>query len=224
MYIKIDLKIFILLVIAFFTKNIEMYSLIIIFTLIHEIGHLLAGFILGFKAKDITIAPYGFDIIFKINYKDYNKKILKANVLAVKRTIIALAGPIINIIIAGTIEVLLLNSVELNILGFKSQEIIYANLIIAMFNLLPIYPLDGGRLVKEIIHLFRGLEKCYTYVKEISYISTIILTAISSIIILVYKNVLILIVLCYLWTLVIKTHKEINMKLRIYKSIKSKNI
>lgn len=219
MYIKIDIKIFILIAIAFLAKNIEMYLLLIIFTLIHEIGHLLAGFILGFKAKGITIAPYGINIVFKINYSDYNKKICKANILAVKRIIIALAGPMTNIIIAIIINIFTANNINLSMLGFNNQQMIYANLIIAIFNMLPVYPLDGGRIIKEVIQIFKGLKKSYIYIKDISYICCSIITAASSIIILMYKNILILIMICYLWMLVINIQQQIEMKLKVYKYI-----
>ena len=69
------------------------------------------------------------------------------------------------------------------------QNIMYANILIAMFNLLPIYPLDGGRILKELLHIFFGLRKSYTYTQNISEIALYVTTALSSIIILYYKNI-----------------------------------
>ena len=42
MRFRIDLKIFIFLIIFYFTKQIEIYAMIMLFALIHELGHLLA--------------------------------------------------------------------------------------------------------------------------------------------------------------------------------------
>ena len=43
MRFRIDLKIFIFLIIFYFTRQIEIYSILMLFALIHELGHLLAG-------------------------------------------------------------------------------------------------------------------------------------------------------------------------------------
>ena len=46
MRFRIDLKIFIFLIIFYFTKQIEIYAMIMLFALIHELGHLLAGILM----------------------------------------------------------------------------------------------------------------------------------------------------------------------------------
>ena len=43
MKFKIDLKIFIFLIIFLLTRQIEVYATIMFFAIIHELGHLLAG-------------------------------------------------------------------------------------------------------------------------------------------------------------------------------------
>ena len=75
MQIKIDLKIFAIILIFLITKNIGIYAILMFFALIHELGHLLCGICLGFKPKSIGIIPYGFNLGFEIKCQDYNKKI-----------------------------------------------------------------------------------------------------------------------------------------------------
>ena len=75
MSFKIDLKIFILLVLFYFTKQIHIYACLMLFAMIHEMGHLLAGLLLGMKPEKIEIKPFGFSINFRLTTKDYNKKI-----------------------------------------------------------------------------------------------------------------------------------------------------
>ena len=43
MRFKIDLRIFLFLVLFYFTKQIEMYLMILLFGFIHELGHLVVG-------------------------------------------------------------------------------------------------------------------------------------------------------------------------------------
>lgn len=57
MSIKIDLKIFLMLMIFSFLHQIEIYVMLIFFAFFHEIGHLIAGLILGYKPLRITVNP-----------------------------------------------------------------------------------------------------------------------------------------------------------------------
>ena len=99
MRIKLNLNIFLFLILFFITNQIEIYALIMIFALIHELAHLSIGILLGFEADTFRIMPYGFSIEFKTKVQDYNKKIKKSNVLSIKKMFIALAGPLMNLLI-----------------------------------------------------------------------------------------------------------------------------
>lgn len=168
--------------------------------------------------------PYGLKLKFKINITDYNKKVKRATVLSVKRAVIALAGPLVNIIIATIVSALLIYNIDINILTFTSRDIIYGNLLIAVFNLLPIYPMDGGRFIKEILHINYGIRKSYQIIQDVSWIAISVVTALASILVLYYKNIAIIFVTVYLWYLVIKNEKEINLREKIYKQFYSYNI
>lgn len=74
MRFRIDLKIFVFLIVFYFTKQIELYSTIMIFAIIHELGHLVSGLILGMKPEKIEIMPVGISISFKIKPQEYIKK------------------------------------------------------------------------------------------------------------------------------------------------------
>ena len=57
MVIRIDLKIFLFLILLYFTRQIEIYLLMMFFALLHEFGHLLAGILLKMKIKKVSIMP-----------------------------------------------------------------------------------------------------------------------------------------------------------------------
>ena len=67
-------------------------------------------------------------------------------IIEMKKMCIAVAGPLVNIVIAC-----LVNLININI--EMKELIMYVNILIAIFNLLPIYPLDGGRILKSILHI-----------------------------------------------------------------------
>ncbi len=143
MQIKVDIKIFIFFLIFLITKKIKVYGILMIFSLLHEIGHFICGLLLGFKPQKMTVLPYGLKINFRTQINDLNKKVKEGNMLSVKKIILALAGPLTNVIcviIAGFIN----KNIHI-IENDTYSNIIYANILIAIFNLLPIFPLDGRK-------------------------------------------------------------------------------
>lgn len=221
MQIKIDFKIFIIILIFLITRNIGIYAILMFFALIHELGHLLCGLLLGFKPESISIIPFGFNLGFKVKCDDYNIKIKKGSRLTVKKILIALAGPLTNLFCI--LILFIIQNVTTSINVYQFQNAIYANILIILFNLIPIYPLDGGRIMQGLIHIFIGLKESYSYIKIVTNINIILLTVIASILILYYKNIAILLVIIYLWFMVYKCNKEYNMKEKIYSKLKAKD-
>ena len=210
MRFKIDLKIFLFVIIFYFTKQIHIYALIMLFAFIHELGHLMAGILCGMKPERLEIKPYGVSISFKLFPKDYNIKIGKGSKLEIKKIFVAIAGPIINLLITLII-------VHIPIEIFTKLMIIYANVLIMIFNLLPIYPLDGGRIIKSILHILYGKKASERYINNISFITLIAITLISSIIIYVAQNIAIFIIIIVLWIMYIMEDIRYKRKLEIYK-------
>lgn len=216
MIFRIDLKIFIFLILFYFTRQIGIYSIIMLFAIIHECGHLLAGIVLNMKVKRLTLMPMGLSVEFALKTEDYNEKILKANKIEIKRLVVAIAGPLVNLLIMF-IVILIGKDTAFNMV------IIYSNLLIALFNLLPIYPLDGGRILKSILSLLCNKQKANIYINRISNIILFIITFVFSLLIYYYKNIGIVLITIYLWYIVLKENRIYNMKLRIHKLIMNKN-
>ena len=100
--------------------------------LTHELGHALQAKRLGYKLDSFFIAPYGV----KLNYKDKcfdSKDEIK----------IALAGPMVNLVLA-------ILAVSLwwiaPVTYVYLDEFVLQSIMLCLVNLLPCYPLDGGRI------------------------------------------------------------------------------
>ena len=236
MSVKIDLKIFLFLFLFLLTSQIEIYVVLLLFAIIHELGHLIMGAVLGFRPEEIKLTPVGLQMKFKMdNLKmrenistnnqlsnsssskvKNNLKINGVNTLCIKKAIIALAGPITNLLIA--VIVIIIGSFNANIINtYLYQIIIYSNFLIAIFNLIPIYPMDGGRIINETIKLFYGNKVAYKLTYIISKTVLILLTAISSVVILYIHNISIVIILAYLWYLEILEIRRYNRRKNIEK-------
>lgn len=203
MVLRIDLKIFIFFVLFYLTKQIELYATIMVLCVIHELGHVLMGIIMGLKIERLEIMPLGLSVSFKINVDDYNKKIKKGNILQLKKIAIAGAGPFTNLMM-----LLLVLNTKIDLKVVSNEILAYANILIILFNMLPIYPLDGGRILKEFIHIFEGSIKSKIYIRKISKAIMILITMIGSIGVIYIKNIAIFFIIIYLWIIVIKENRK----------------
>ena len=212
MSIKIDLKIFLFFFLFLLTSQFEIYIILFCFAILHEIGHLMAGVLLNFKPEEIRLTPMGLQISFKTQPNDINSK--------VKKAIIAIAGPITNFFIVVFVMIIMNFSSSLQNL-YIYQIIVYSNLLIGLFNLIPIYQMDGGRVLKEILSIIYGRKKAY----KITYITSktvlIIITAIASIAILYIQNIAILLIIVYLWYLEINEIRLYNRRKNIEKIVEN---
>ena len=106
--------------------------------LIHESGHAVVARINGMQGVSITLSAMG-------GYCNYSGEHRPSSELA-----ISLAGPIVNLATAGILWLVVTYQPHL-VSGFPEMVLQYgfvvfwASVVLGCFNLLPIYPLDGGQ-------------------------------------------------------------------------------
>lgn len=215
MQIKIDMKILIFVLIFFITNQIKIYILLMIFACLHELGHLIFGMILGFKPYLFEIKPIGFSVSFNNVVEDYNKKIKRGNLLELKKIFVYIAGPMVNILLS-----FILYFFNIDIL--LKSELIYLNLILAFVNLLPIYPLDGGRILKCILCIFCGLKKSYIITERVSVVVMVLILFASSILVLKVHNLGLLVIILYLVYIKMIETRRVERKLALFELIEMK--
>lgn len=202
---KIDVNFgFVLITILIcFLYKINIYFIFFISILLHEMVHMIVGVCLGLKIKKITFNPLGVCLEF-IGYRK-NKK-------TIKKIIINLSGPLFNFIFAIIIS-------YLNIEYKLKIDLFYTNLLLGIFNLLPIIPLDGGKILKEILSIKFGYKNANIYSMNISKILLIFISLSYSILIFKIKNVFLFFIIIYLWYLQIIEEKKLRTLIRVYNII-----
>lgn len=199
MRIKVDVKIFFIIILYIFMQSTKIFALTFIFILLHELGHLVTGITIGLKIKKINIHISGLSVEFENYGKQRN-----AN-----KIVVDIAGPLINII-ALVIAIII-----------KQEEIAYINLLLAIVNLLPIYPLDGGRILRTLLRTRFTYKETINYIESISQYTLIILTAIASCYLLIGKNIGIFIAILYLWAIIFKEKRKNKIIRKAIRSVEN---
>ena len=215
MRVRIDLKIFIFLALFYFTNQIKIYLIIMFFSIIHELGHIIMGVILKMKPNRLEIMPCGLAISFITDVDDLNCKIKNGNLLELKKIFVALAGPIVSLML--TILYTYIEPVYIT-----KQDAIYSNILILLFNLIPLYPLDGGRIIKGLLQIEFGNFNSQIITNKFSNITMIVLTIISSIAVYSLKNIAIFLICIFLWIVTLQENKIFNNKMKMYELFNSK--
>lgn len=212
MKISIDIKFFLIVLVFFLTNQIEIYACVIFSIILHEIGHLLAGIMVKMQPTKIGIVPLGMSISFSPNVQDFNIKVKNGNLLEVKKIFVAIAGPIVNVIIIFIANMIDISS-EIKLI------IVYSNILLLIFNLIPIYPLDGARIIRGIVHIILGKRKSIHVIRNISIINLIIFTSCASVGILFFKNISFVLIPIILWLMFMREERIFKAKEYIYMTL-----
>ena len=196
---KVDFKIFFILLLYIVTQKVDIFALTFVFIILHEIGHIISGILLGLKINKLELNIAGISLEFK-NYGKERK---------INNIIIDLAGPVINLLSA--------------IIGLwiQSEIIIYVNAMLFIINMLPIYPLDGGRILKNILLYKNTYKQTIKMIETIAKYTLIILIIFASILILSFKNISIFVLIIYLWGIYIKERHKNKIIKRVYQTIEN---
>lgn len=123
---------------------------------IHETGHLFTMWVVGCEPKAVKLIPASVKII-----KGFPKK--KNGDM-----IIAVSGPLVNLLLFATLY--------LNYFLFGNKVILnfaLLNLVMAVFNMLPVFGLDGGTVLILLLNKKYDIDKSVFTVKLITFIMSI---------------------------------------------------
>lgn len=147
---------------GYFIEIITLFGIV----LMHELGHLFMARTFGWRILEVKLLPFGG----VVEVED------AGGVPALEEACVAIAGPLQNLWMA-------LAAWGCGKLGlWESSWAMYvcqANIMIGLFNLLPIHPLDGGRLLQAALSRLMNYYKVLQWSTRISLLLSAAMTAAS---------------------------------------------
>lgn len=129
MVIKIHIYLLLVLAYMYATQKIEIFVLTYFFIIMHEMAHISIATLLDVKIDEMELLPIGVNAKYETKISTY------------KEFLISLAGPVASFLFYKILKVNLLKKI---------------NLFIAITNLIPLKPYDGGRIFEAIFKMTFG--------------------------------------------------------------------
>ena len=112
---------------------------------LHELGHSAAAMYYGYEGESITLWLLGGVAKPTEIPRNWAQEFW-----------IAVAGPLVNLVIIAVCGALLLVVPPVDVVVFLLLYLAVLNLLLAAFNMLPAFPLDGGRVLRALLARNRG--------------------------------------------------------------------
>lgn len=125
---------YIVMFIMFIIGLFEIFTLFLFVIITHELGHITGALLMKWKIEKIILLPFGGLVIFN---EDINRRIFE-------ELVITLLGPIFQTIVL-----------------IICPKVSFISIPLLIFNLMPIYPMDGFKIINLIINKFCSFKRSY---------------------------------------------------------------
>ena len=131
--------------------SVVFVCLLFLCVLLHEFGHVMAARRYGVQTPDITLLPIGgVARLERIPEKP------------AEELVVALAGPAVNLVIAAVLFAILGGLPAMDAAHLESpgkgilERLAWVNVTLVLFNLIPAFPMDGGRILRAFLAMRMG--------------------------------------------------------------------
>lgn len=162
--IKFDLSFYIITLLAILTGYFNQYFIFAITIMLHEIGHLVMAFFFKWELEELRFFAFGGVMKFKGELNKTNFEDI----------MISSSGILMNL--ALLILLVIFKKEEMSVIAQKQyNNWVWAQCFVILFNLIPLPPLDGSRLMMNLLSFFIPYKRV---LKISKYFNLILITLI----------------------------------------------
>lgn len=145
---------YVVLAFCFFSGNIRDFLFFSLLIIVHEMGHVIFGVLFGWKIDKIVILPFGGLTVFNT----------LINTSLFSQFVVAVMGPVFQITFYFIFSFFC-----------HSNRFHFFNCILLIFNLIPIFPLDGAKVLNVFFNLVFPFKFSHLFSLFVSFILIIVL-------------------------------------------------
>jgi len=144
-------------------RSVALILCVFVCVVLHEFGHSLVARRYGVTVRDIVLLPIGgMARAERIPEKP------------IQEIVVAIAGPLVNFVLVAIIGgALWLRGVSVTTSDAFLVNIFWVNVVLGVFNLVPAFPMDGGRILRGLMAMKMPYLKATRYAKNIGQIVAI---------------------------------------------------
>ena len=153
--------------------NVAEYLALFAIVTLHEFGHALACRQVGGRADTIVLWPLG-----GVAYVDPPQR--------PGATLWSLAaGPLVNVVLVPVLAAALIAARSAGLAqtapdaAMCLRAVFYINVVLLLFNLLPVYPLDGGQILRSLLWFVLGRARSLTVASSLGFLGVLALLALA---------------------------------------------
>jgi Zn-dependent protease/propanediol dehydratase small subunit len=138
--------------------GVALILLLFLCVTLHELGHGLAARYYGIPVREIVLLPLGGVALLERN----PSKPVQELVIALVNVLIALILLVVTgsgLMLGGLDDATLMNSAQEPSLGLLLSWLLEANIALVIFNMIPAFPLDGGRVLRAILAMLMPAQR-----------------------------------------------------------------
>jgi Zn-dependent protease/CBS domain-containing protein len=173
-----------------------LFACVAVIIVLHELGHALAARYYGIRTRDITLLPIGG--VARLERMPQKPS---------QELVVALAGPAVNVILAAGIFLGSMLSGALigweALLSFEGSllvQLFFINVWLFLFNMIPAFPMDGGRVLRALLALRMDYVKATRIAAYVGQGIAVIFAIVGLTGVLGHQNIVLVLIAVFVWS------------------------
>ncbi len=181
--LKINIWVFPTIIASVYGGYTQLFFVSYLSAALHELAHIICAHFLKVGISYVNLYPFGISARLKSSYIQS----------AEKEFLVAIAGPFCSLLLFWLFS---------SLYAIYGQPLLLysadTNLALSLINLIPVLPLDGGRILKALLTSRFGIIRSYNFMLKLSRIATLILLVSAIIFVITVQNFSLILISAFL--------------------------